>query len=167
MNTYSLWLIPAGKEYVELYKIINRFSQKHSVPKFEPHVTLIGGIKAEREVVIINTKKTASHIGALSLTLTNIGIGSKKHRAVFINCYQDEKIRNAYKKAKEIFKHQEVNFQPHVSLIYGFFKDEEKREMIKKIKSYPKRLKFTSTALYNTEDENEEKWYKIINFKLR
>ena len=167
MNIYSLWLIPAGKEYVELCEIVNRFSQKYSVPKFKPHVTLIGGIRAEREEAVVNTKKTASLIGALFLTLTNIGIGNKKHKAVFINCYKDEKIRNAHKKAKEIFKHQEVNFQPHVSLIYGFFKDEEKREMIKKIKSYPKRLKFTSMALYNTEDENEEKWYKIINFKLR
>jgi len=165
MSIFSLWLIPKGQEYKDFSRIIKVLAKKNSAPKFEPHVTLIGTILTNKKKAIKNTKQLASCIFPFSLTLTDIGYENTNHKALFINCGKSKGFLNTHRKAREIFKHKE-KFLPHISLIYGIYDELSKKEMIKEIKKYPKNLTFDSISLFNTKDRNEEKWYKVAEFKL-
>lgn len=167
MDIFSLWLIPKGQEYKDFSKIIKALVKKNSAPKFEPHVTLIGGILASKNEAINNTKKIASFMAPFSLILADIGYSDTAHKALFINCKKNERLLNTHQKAKEIFKHGEGKYLPHISLIYGMYNEKSKKEMLKEIKRYPKNLTFDSISLFNTENKNEEKWYKVAEFKFK
>jgi hypothetical protein len=41
--------MPSGEAYAQLKSIIDRLSSKYSTPAFEPHVTVIGGLKETPE----------------------------------------------------------------------------------------------------------------------
>jgi len=165
MHIFSLWLIPKEQKYKDFSRIIKVLARKNLAPKFEPHVTLIGGILTNKKKAIKNTKQLASCMLPFSLNLMGIGYENTNHKALFVNCGRNKSFLNAHKKAREIFKHQE-ECSPHISLIYGIYSEELKKEMIKEIKRYPKSLTFNSISLFNTEDKNEEKWYKVAEFKL-
>jgi 2'-5' RNA ligase len=165
MHIFSLWLIPKGQEYKDFSRIIKVLAKKNSAPRFEPHVTLIGGILTNKKKAIKNTKQLASFIFPFSLTLTDIGYENTNHKALFINCGKSKSFLNAHRKAREIFKHKEKCL-PHISLIYGIYDELSKKEMIKEIKKYPKNLRFDSIYLFNVEDKYEEKWYQVAEFKL-
>lgn len=60
MSRYSLWLIPKGEGYKAFSEIINQLSTKYSLPKFEPHITLLGGFGMDEEEAISKTNKLAA-----------------------------------------------------------------------------------------------------------
>jgi len=167
MSTYSIWLVPSGGEYKEFAEIIENFSSKYLAPKFEPHLTLIGGWQGNKKQAISKTKKLASLLLPLGTVARAIGHTEDIHKALFINCDNNERLANAHLIAKMIFNHKEEKYLPHISLIYGKFNKKEKLGMIKSLKKYPKLLKFNSICLFDVENKDEGKWFKVSEFKVK
>ena len=167
MGMYSVCLILSGEVYKEFAEIIETFSKKYLAPKFEPHLTLIGGWRGNKKEAISKTKKLASLLFPFSTATKGIGYTEKIHKALFINCDNNEKLANARLIARRIFNRKEEEYLPHISLIYGKFSEKEKRRMIKSLKKYPKLLKFNSICLFDVENNDEEKWFKVSEFKIK
>jgi len=167
MSTYSIWLIPSGEVYKKFAEIIENFSNKYLAPKFEPHLTLIGGWQGNKKEAISKTKKLASLLFPFSTAARGIGYTENIHKALFINCDNNKRLANAHLIAKRIFNHKEEKYLPHISLIYGKFNKKEKSRMIKSLKKYPKLLKFNSICLFDVENNDEGKWFKTSEFKIK
>jgi 2'-5' RNA ligase len=170
MAKYSLWLIPRDKEYETFSEIITKFSKEYSLPVFKPHITLIHGLEMENEEIIAKTHSLAAFLSSFSVPLNGIECFDSSHKALIICAEKSSELLLAHQKAKEIFNHEEEEYNPHLSLaygVYGNFSEEQKRRMIEQVgTTYPKVLMFDTISLFNTDSKNEEEWYKVVEAKL-
>ena len=57
LNEFSLWLEPEGKDLIRIKKFTTEIQKISGSPKFIPHVTLLGGLKATKKEIESNLKK--------------------------------------------------------------------------------------------------------------
>ncbi len=62
VESYSLWVMPAGQQAERLQSEIDTLAASHNGPNFEPHVTVLPDIKRPREEVIAICQKLASQL---------------------------------------------------------------------------------------------------------
>lgn len=64
-ESYSIWLMPADASVSGmLQREILAQAAKYQAPRFEPHVTLLGGIDRPRQEVLDTTALLAAHLQA-------------------------------------------------------------------------------------------------------
>ena len=159
---YSIWLIPDGKAGEVLSTIINRFSKKYNSPYFQPHVTLIGEIEEQENIIIEKAHLLAQELSEFEIKLESYGQTEDYFRSLFLEAQKGRFILEANNKAREIFKAiNEIPFLPHLSLIYGHLSKEAKENMISEIKdSLP--ISFNVNKLHIISALGEPKDWKII-----
>ncbi len=165
---YSIWLIPQDDTFKKLSKLINGLSRKYSSPIFDPHVTLIGGIIGSQDEVIKKTKKLASKVNPYAIELNKVGFLDNYLKSLFWKAKQDKEVLRANKWAKKIFNMKNSEkYLPHLSLIYGDFSENIKKEIIKNYQLDNFKLNFVADKihLYNTNGEIKD-WEKVGEFEL-
>lgn len=168
MKKYSLWLMPSGKVYKKLAKIISQLNREYSAPKFLPHVTLLPStIGAEKEI-LLKTAQLANLISPFEIKLTNVDYLNEYFRCLFIKAAKSRELMETNLKAREIFNlNKEPKFMPHLSLMYGNFDPKIKEKIIRKIgKKFNLKFKVKSVNLFLTEGK-PKKWRKIKRFVLK
>jgi 2'-5' RNA ligase len=120
MAELSLWLIPDEECRQFLARIIVRLSQQYNTPRFEPHLTLLGGIAMEHRDATDRTAQLASRLGTPQVVLKRLGYQGEFFRALFVEAERTPSLMEAYRTACAIFgREPEDTFLPHVSLLYG------------------------------------------------
>ena len=167
-NTYSLWYMPSGEVYNKFAKIISDLAKEYDAPVFEPHVTLIGAIVGTEEALSFKTARLAELIKPFKIKLDRIDYFSERHKALIIRVEKLNKLTEANNRALEEFNLPTAEYIPHLSLLYGDFSVEIKKEIIKKLgRKFDYEFEVKSIYLYNTTgEEKEENWYKIKEFSL-
>ena len=74
---YSLWLRPFGDTAFSIQQRINKLSEKYGTPSFEPHVTLLSGIRYGETELIQLTETLAGALEPFDLLLTKAGYTEK------------------------------------------------------------------------------------------
>ncbi len=164
---YSLWFMPTGVVKHHFSQLIVQLAEHYSSPTFPPHVTLIGSIEAHEAEIISQTQALASLIQPFSIQLTTIAYTASYYRALFVKVEPSTEALAAYEQAKQLFPgNQEPVYMPHLSLLYGDFSVEIKKEIIKKIgESFTDEFEADTLYLYLTEGATNN-WQRIRTFSL-
>ena len=165
---YSLWLMPAGATEQKFSQLISQLAQRYSSPTFLPHVTLIGSIEAQEEEILTKAQELASLLHPYPLQLTNVDYTDFYYRALFVRVEASAEVLSAYQQARKLFPSaQKTDYMPHLSLLYGDFSVETKKEIIQKIGDhFTDTFEATILYLYLTEGAVSD-WQKISAFPLR
>ena len=135
-SKYSLWIRPKGEAAAQLQSLINDLAKKYGAPVFEPHITLVGHIKADAKEITEAKRKIDELAGKLepfTVTLTEYGFMDEEHRCLYLLA-ESPRLAVAYEQAATLFpqvEHEHFRQMPHLSLLYGQYAPEVKREIIK------------------------------------
>ena len=130
-TTSSLWLQPNGDIAYRLQERIKKLSKKYNTPVFEPHVTLLGGLRASQTELVSLTNTLASSLKPFELTLTRAGYTEQFYQSLFIHIKDNESLKEAHSLACRLFdRPQGDRFMPHLSLLYGDMTRNEKERVL-------------------------------------
>lgn len=168
IRKYSLWFMPTEAVERKFSQLIVQLAEHHSSPTFPPHVTLIGSIEAHEEEVISKTQELASLIHPFPIQLTTIAYTDSYYRALFVKVDHSTEILTTYQQARKLFSsHQKTGYMPHLSLLYGIFPIEIKKEIIKEIgETFTNTFEADTLYLYLTEGAASD-WQGIRAFSLQ
>ncbi len=148
MTSFHLWLMPTGGTCERLADVINQLSQKHGGPLFEPHVTLLGGMEGEEEEICQKTMRLAQGLRPFEVQLTKPGYQESYFRCLYLHVQETPSLMEAHAQARIIFTQQEeLQFQPHLSLLYGTYSADLKEHMIESLDSQAG-VVFEATAVH-------------------
>jgi 2'-5' RNA ligase len=159
---YSLWLLPPhGDVYDAFEALILRLSKRCSAPRFGPHVTLLGGLRGRG--VAAGVRALASSLRPFHIALTGLRYMDEYYQCLFIKALETEELMAANLRAQEAFN-VSGSFMPHLSLMYGRYPAETKREIISEIgEEFPKGFIVEGIRLYRTEGDPED-WLQVGEF---
>lgn len=159
---YSLWLRPFGDIAFSIQQRINKLSEKYDSPSFEPHVTLLSGLRYGETELIHLTKTLASGLKPFDILLTKAGYRDKYYQSLYVHVKKSEELMKAYQTALQLFDiDEQEEFIPHLSLMYGDFSQEEKERILSVMgREFHIRFEVHSLLLVKTEGYPDE-WEKI------
>jgi 2'-5' RNA ligase len=126
---YALWLTPGEPLFSHLAREVSRLSRELSTPRFEPHVTLLGGITLPEEKVLAHSVFLARILKPIRIELGDIGYLDEYFRCLFVTVLPGPSISEAHRVACGIFACQGAPYMPHVSLVYGKLQVEVKQRI--------------------------------------
>jgi 2'-5' RNA ligase len=131
---YSLWLRPYGELAYKLKQRIKKYSEEYDTPSFEPHLTLLGGLKQNETSLVSMTKLLAGRLHPFEISLNNISYTENYYRSLFIKADKTDELISAYITARRLFGDESDpstdDFMPHVSLMYSDLDRNEKLRLI-------------------------------------
>lgn len=159
--------MPTGEIASELSKTISQLSKQYSAPLFPPHMTLMGDIYDSEKEMIERTQQLASRIHPFQVTLTTVDYLDVYFRCLFLRAEETPALLQANQVARTIFhREQEPRFMPHLSLLYGNFDVETKKQMIETIgREFRRTFPVTVLHLFSTTGETKE-WYRVQEFEI-
>ena len=166
--SYSIWLMPTGTVNEKLSPIISKLSAKYNSPKFQPHVTLIGGFTGDEQDLINKTEILSKKLKCFVVKLPNVHYLDQFFRSLFICVEKTPELMNAVKVARGVFGLPEnKDYIPHLSLMYGDFTKEIKEVIIKDIgKDFSTSFRANKIHLvFNNEQDNI--WAKIKELPIK
>lgn len=165
-DSYSLWIMPEGDPYNLIDGYIAKLSQAYDLPKFEPHVTVLGGIR------VPNT--SALQDLARSLPPFRIHLASQPQyldeyfRCLFLKAHETPALMDIFSKASQLFGYEGEPYFPHLSLAYGDLPVKTKREMIQELGAIPE-IEFEARHLSLVQASTEmpiSTWKVLERFSL-
>ena len=128
---FHLWLVPTGAVFDRLAGVIADLSARHHGPAFDPHLTLLGRLEGEEEVLVDRTRQLAHALHPFEVRLKEPSYQAQYFRCLFLPAEPSAPILDAHRQATHIFDAQPTSaFDPHVSLLYGLFPESLKQEII-------------------------------------
>lgn len=161
-QTYSLWLCPYGDTRYLLQERIKKLSDQYSSPLFDPHVTLLGGLKKGETELAQLTDTLAGSLRPFDIVLTSAGHTKSFYQSLFIHVAESEELLKARKYAEKLFGiAPDEPYNPHLSLMYGDF-DRDEKERILNIMGRQFHIRFTvhNLLLVNTSGEADN-WKEV------
>ena len=144
-HTYALWIIPDGAAYALTDGYIAKLSSAYHIPRFEPHITILGGIRsAEKSLVRRLVKGLASFRIHLASEVEYL---DEYFRCLFLKAHATSELMETFSKASDLFGYEGVPYFPHLSLAYGDFPVQTKREMIRELGAIPK-VEFEASSIH-------------------
>lgn len=163
---YALWLVPAEPAFSVLASTISRFAREYSTPRFEPHITLLGGIVLQEEKALAKSASLARILEPFRLELCNIGFLDEDFRCLFVTVVAGYGISGAYRAACRIFARQNTPYIPHVSLVYGRLPLEVKQRIATGLSSLSGRAFRVRQLSLNRVNGPVHQWKAIQTFDL-
>ncbi|HET6278420.1 MAG TPA: 2'-5' RNA ligase family protein, partial [Candidatus Polarisedimenticolia bacterium] len=120
MGRYSLWLIPCGDQAQRLAETIERLGRDHGGPRFDPHLTLLGGLEGAEERFVAATERLAASLRPITLQLRGVEFGDERYRCLYLRVARRGDLMAAHREALHLFgRSSDPSFMPHLSLFYG------------------------------------------------
>lgn len=87
---------------------------------FEPHVTLLSGIKGDEDSIAEKIKLLSEEISPFTITINKISHSDYYYRCVILELALTPELEQAFETAKKIFdKTDTLTYLPHISIVYG------------------------------------------------
>lgn len=169
MSQYFLWLTSVGESHDRLAQLIDQLSQQYRGPRFEPHVTLLGGIEGEEFIIYERVSTLAKTLRPISIQLQQPAFEEEYFRCVYFTVKESPELLDAHEQAKLILSKTSVSpFHPHVSLLYGLFPIRVKEDIIASFPpDLPKQLFASEMKLIRTESMNPQDWHLVGTIPLQ
>jgi hypothetical protein len=127
----SLWLMPDGAAGARLAALIASTAARLGTEPFAPHVTLLPGIDGLEDEVLETTRRVASGLRPLRVSLRSVEGRDEHFRCVIALAVADAPLRAAHAAAARAFgREPDPAFLPHLSLVYGTLTPEVKGALI-------------------------------------
>lgn len=169
-DEYSVWLVPDRdtSEYQQLEQTIEEYTQRYEdAPRFEPHITVVGGIESDRSLLAENVQDLAEGQDSFDVEFTKIQCSTTRHQCVFLLVEPSMKLLSLHQEASDLFEICDGMYVPHLSLIYSNIGIEERLEMVDSIElsSLPRTVHIDAIALVKTTGDALE-WESIETYDL-
>lgn len=165
-SEYSLFLMPSGRTYAKLKRIISKLSKELKSPSFEPHLTLVLRIHGAKKDVIEKTMLLSNSVKKFEVRLSGFGYKDEYFRCLFLKAIQSKELMQANAKGRKIFNSYPKNkFFPHLSLLYGNFDTKLKKKIIKDLGKIDIKFKADKIKLYLI-GKTPKQWKLIKEFKI-
>lgn len=100
--------------------MIERLRLEHGGPRFDPHLTLLGGLDGAQDRFAAATELLASSLHVITLRLGGIEFGEQHYRSVYVRVEKNPDLMAARGEALRLFDRQDdPGYMPHLSLLYG------------------------------------------------
>jgi 2'-5' RNA ligase len=164
---YALWIMPPEGIYRRLKDLIARLGAGYSSPVFEPHITLIGGLKGPEERLLSKAVELASLLHPFTIDLGHVEYRDEYYRSLFITVGISKELLEAHSSAGRLFERQAGNdFMPHLSLMYGDFDETTKEEVVRQTgRDFNLSFQVESLFLFSTAGIPEE-WRNIREIRF-
>lgn len=165
---YSLWLLLTREAQERFQALIARLSAWFGTPAFVPHVTLLGGLTGTEEDLRRRTRALAGAIGPFEVRLLEIAWLDEYYRCLFVEVALSRALLEAHETAGKVFDRRlETGFYPHLSLVYGDLKENEKEIVADEIGRYfDESLPIEELALYDTSGATPPTWRCVERCRL-
>lgn len=169
-GSYSIWLMPEGDVFDKFSKLIIKISDEYNSPKYQPHVTLLGGLVGfTKEEVISKATELADSIEPFTITLTEVTYPTSYpndheayYRSLYILAERTEPLMKANELARKMFGREgDLPFNPHLSIVYGPFPAETKEGIISKVGG-EFNVSFEVNSIYLWSDNGLPHEWKLI-----
>ncbi len=158
--------MPSGQTYEILKDTILRLSERYSTPGFEPHITIIGGLRGPVEELVSKSAILASAIKPHKIVLAEPECLDEFYRCLFLTAEATPELLRTNLDAKRIFERTgESEYSPHLSLMYCDFKTDIKEKIIGELGELKAEFEVDRLHLYLTEGEATE-WRAVRSFNL-
>jgi 2'-5' RNA ligase len=161
-NGYSVWLMPTGEAYEQFSDLITHLAQAYHGPVFEPHVTLLGGVRQAEDEILRRAAQLVSGQPPLSISLRTVDYHDVYFRALFVRAESTAPLQAFYTRAQALFaRHDLPAYLPHLSLLYGDFPQPVKEHITKAIgRDHTTAFPVRSVHVFNTHGEAQT-WYRV------
>ena len=168
MSMFHLWLVPTGMAYDRLAGIISDLSARYRSPQFDPHLTLLGRLEGEEEVLVDRTRQFARVLNPFEVRLKEPGYEAQYFRCLYLPAESSPSLLEAHQRATRIFDAQPTSaFDPHVSLLYGVFAESVKQEIIKGLPpDLPGSFPVSRLQLIRARSTNPQDWQAVETLEL-
>ncbi len=168
MNTFHLWLVPTGAGRDRLAGVIAGLSTRYHGPAFDPHLTLLGGLKGEEGEMVACTNQLARVLQPFEIRLMGPGSAASYFRCLYLPAELSPPLLEAHQRATQLFDRQPAStFDPHVSLLYGVFAETVKRAIIKTLPSdLPGSVSLSRLQLIRADSMNPQDWRVVKTLDL-
>ena len=159
-KAFWIWCQFAKDDMKFLKELQSELFKYFKSPFFEIHLTLHGPFIDKKElrrerILELKNKFSAFEIEALSYTINN-----SIYTSLFIDIAKSNSLIliKKYFNKKFLLQNQTTFFKPHISLIYGNFNENDKKNVIKNLPPINgKKFKIINLAIADV-DENTNKW---------
>lgn len=167
-KAFWIWCQFANDDMKFLKVLQSELFEYFKSPFFEIHLTLHGPIVDKKELDIEKILELKNKFTSFEIEALNYAISNNIYTSLFIDIAKTNNLTLLKKYLnKEIFIQNQTSFKPHISLIYGDFNENKKKNIIKSLpKIKGKKFKIKNLAIADV-NENTNKWNIIekIYFK--
>lgn len=169
-DEYSVWLVPdrGTDAYQQLEETIKKYAQRdEDAPRFDPHITVVGGIEGEESVLREGVRSLAEGQDSFDAKFSKVQCSTTRHQCVFLLVEPSIEILSLYQEATESFEVGSGMYVPHLSLIYSNMSIKERLKIVESIESssLPGTARIGAVALVETTGDASE-WETIGTYEL-
>jgi 2'-5' RNA ligase len=131
---HSLWLMPEGAEAELLAGWIRRFAELYRTQAFPPHVTLFSGLDVPAQDLLARAEHAAAGLFPFTVHVDGVDGSDEHFRCVFVRAVEAAPLRAAHEAvARALGRQPEPGFLPHLSLVYGALRPDQKQGLAHEI----------------------------------
>lgn len=167
---YSVWLLPnrGTDAYQQLDETIEKYAQLYEdAPRFDPHITVVGGIEGNKSVLEENIRSLAKEQDPFDAEFIKVQCSTTRHQCVFLLVEPSIELFSLHQEMSESFNMSGGMYVPHLSLVYSDMSIEERLEMVKSIElsSLPKTAHINAVAFIETTGDASD-WEAVRIYDL-
>ncbi len=161
-NGYSVWLMPTGKAYEQFSGLIKTLAEEYHGPVFEPHVTLLGGVRQAEDEILRRAAELVSGQPPFAIRVRTVEYHDVYFRALFVRAENTAPLQAFYTRAQALFALPDLpEYLPHLSLLYGNVPQPVKEHIIQAIgRDHTTAFPVRSVHVVNTTGEAQT-WYRV------
>jgi 2'-5' RNA ligase len=169
-SKYSVWLIPDrnSEAYRQLDDYISEYADEYEdAPEFEPHVTVLGGIKGDPNDITPKTRTLAAKYDPIDLQLTRVQCSTTTHQCVFALVEPTVHLLQLHDETAKSFDENPGMYVPHVSLLYSDMSIEDRVSIAESTtaEAFPETATATTLAVVET-DGPVAAWDSVDEYQL-
>jgi len=131
MDSHYLWLVPQKETYDEFQKIIQDLSKTYGTPRFEPHVTLVSGLRGNEVSLVEKIDAFALRKHRFSVTTKGMDYIRGFFTSLLLNIQNTPAIDQFNAQARQyLTPFGQGPYHPHLSLLYGDITSQEQKRII-------------------------------------
>jgi len=155
MHEYSLWLTldDDSQAATHFQSVIDDLIDAHDdAPRFDPHVTLVGGLTGDRKRPTWVTRELAATTEPLDLRFGDVQCSTTPHQCVFSLVDPSLELLRLRRQAMTALDRPAATYVPHLSLVYSEMSLERRVAVAEALDTttLPERARFTTLSLVDT-----------------
>jgi hypothetical protein len=118
-KVYSLWLMPDATAMPDFVAVNRDLAKRFDAPRFDPHLTLIGGSAMNFAGMKAWLPEIARGIAPFSAPVAGVVTGPEYFRSLYALFAAEGSILELKRRSMAMLDEGVGDFMPHVSLLYG------------------------------------------------
>lgn len=126
----AVWLLPSTDDALRLTAIIDDLAARHGSPRFEPHLTVLGGLRLDPARTQAVMRRIADRTAPMELAIRGVRHSPVFFESVFLRIEDDRRLQALRGQLCVDLGHRPHRAPaPHVSLVYGELPEDLRRSL--------------------------------------